>query len=186
MQAAIRSGSFVILDGHSGIDTGGEREGGYSPPPPPPTSLNLPILVATTLLWSSELVFWRDLYITFCTFYVTPPPQRNSCTSSCHYNMFQTIACIGYIAPLPPLSLPLLPSPPSQVLGEAGALITTHAMKGEIEAFGKAVDSTAIAVCQLTEASAQAAYLVGIADPNSTAAIPGLVDQTQFNRASQV
>ena len=72
------------------------------------------------------------------------------------------------------------------MLGEAGTHITTHAKKGEIEEFGKAVESTANAVCQLTEASAQAAYLVGIADPSSTAATPGLVDQTQFARASQV
>ena len=35
------------------------------------------------------------------------------------------------------------------------------------------------------QASAQAAYLVGIADPSSTAASPGLVDQAQFARASQ-
>ena len=48
------------------------------------------------------------------------------------------------------------------------------------------MDSTANAVCQLTEASAQAAYLVGIADPSSTAATPGLVDQTQFARGAQV
>lgn len=41
------------------------------------------------------------------------------------------------------------------------------------------------AVCLLTEAAAQAAYLVGIADPSSTAATPGLVDQAQFARASQ-
>ena len=78
------------------------------------------------------------------------------------------------------------PPPPPQVLGEAGSLLTTHAKKGEIEAFSQAVDNTANAVCQLTEASAQAAYLVGIADPSSTAATPGLVDQTQFARASQV
>ena len=73
----------------------------------------------------------------------------------------------------------------SKVLGEAGALITTHAKKGDHDEFGKAVESTAKAVCQLTEASAQAAYLVGIADPSSIAATPGLVDQTQFARASQ-
>ena len=72
------------------------------------------------------------------------------------------------------------------MLGEAGALITTHAKKGEIEEFSRAVDNTAQAVCQLTEVSAQAAYLVGIADPSSSAATPGLVDQTQFARASQV
>ncbi len=48
------------------------------------------------------------------------------------------------------------------------------------------MDTVANSVCQLTEASAQAAYLVGIADPSSTAAAPGLIDQTQFARASQV
>jgi len=43
----------------------------------------------------------------------------------------------------------------SKLLGEAGALITTHAKKGEYEEFGKAVDNTSEAVCQLTEAAAQ-------------------------------
>ncbi len=73
----------------------------------------------------------------------------------------------------------------SKVIGEASALLTTHAKKGAHEEFGLAVENTAAAVCQVTEASAQAAYLVGIADPSSTAASPGLVDQTQFARASQ-
>jgi len=73
----------------------------------------------------------------------------------------------------------------SKVLGEAGAHITTHAKKGDHEQFGKAVENTSLAVCQLTEAASQAAYLVGIADPSSTAATPGLVDQNQFARASQ-
>ena len=71
------------------------------------------------------------------------------------------------------------------MLGEAGAHITTHAKKGDHEQFGKAVENTSLAVCQLTEAASQAAYLVGIADPSSTAATPGLVDQNQFARASQ-
>lgn len=43
----------------------------------------------------------------------------------------------------------------SKLLGEAGALLTTHAKKGEYEEFGKAVDNTSEAVCQLTEAAAQ-------------------------------
>ena len=73
----------------------------------------------------------------------------------------------------------------SKVLGEAGAHITTHAKKGDHEQFGKEVENTSLAVCQLTKAASQAAYLVGIADPSSTAAIPGLVDQNQFARASQ-
>ena len=73
----------------------------------------------------------------------------------------------------------------SKVLGEAGALFTTHAKKGDHDEFGKAVENTSQAVCQLTEAAAQAAYLVGIADSSSIAATPGLVDQAQFARASQ-
>ena len=73
----------------------------------------------------------------------------------------------------------------SQVVGEAGAKITFTAKKQNYDQFGEAVDLTAKAVCQLTMSAAQAAYLVGIADPSSIAATPGLVDQTQFARASQ-
>lgn len=73
----------------------------------------------------------------------------------------------------------------SQVVGEAGAKITSTAKKQNYDEFGAAVDMTAKAVCQLTMSAAQAAYLVGIADPSSIAATPGLVDQTQFARASQ-
>ena len=73
----------------------------------------------------------------------------------------------------------------SQVVGEAGAKITSTAKKQNYDEFGEAVDTTAKAVCQLTMSAAQAAYLVGIADPSSIAATPGLVDQTQFARASQ-
>ena len=43
----------------------------------------------------------------------------------------------------------------SKLLGEAGALLTTHAKKGEYDEFGKAVDNTSEAVCQLTESAAQ-------------------------------
>jgi len=43
----------------------------------------------------------------------------------------------------------------SKLLGEAGALITTHAKSADYDQFGKAVDSTSEAVCQLTEAAAQ-------------------------------
>ena len=71
------------------------------------------------------------------------------------------------------------------MVGEAGAKITSTAKKQNYDEFGAAVDMTAKAVCQLTMSAAQAAYLVGIADPSSIAATPGLVDQTQFARASQ-
>jgi len=73
----------------------------------------------------------------------------------------------------------------SKVLGEAVAHITSHAKKGDHEQFGKEVENTSLAVCQLTKAASQAAYLVGIADPSSTAATPGLVDRNQVARASQ-
>lgn len=46
----------------------------------------------------------------------------------------------------------------SKLLGEAGALITTHAKSADYEQFGKAVDSTSEAVCQLTEAAAQVCH----------------------------
>ena len=72
------------------------------------------------------------------------------------------------------------------MLGEAGSQITLQAKKGDIEAFSESVDTVSNSVCQLTEASAQAAYLVGIADASSIAAVPGLIDQAQFARASQV
>ena len=39
----------------------------------------------------------------------------------------------------------------SKILGEAGALLTTHAKKGAHEEFGVAVEETANAVCQMTE-----------------------------------
>ena len=71
------------------------------------------------------------------------------------------------------------------MLGGAGTLITSHAKKGSIDEFGKAVESTASAVCMLTEAAAQAAYLVGISDPTNSAPIPGLVDQIEFARCNQ-
>ena len=71
------------------------------------------------------------------------------------------------------------------VLGESAAQITSTAKKGDFDQFGTAVDNTARAVCQLTEAAVQAAYLVGVADPSSEAAVPGLVDQAQFARAQQ-
>ena len=47
----------------------------------------------------------------------------------------------------------------SKLLGEAGALITTHAKSADYDQFGKAVDSTSEAVCQLTEATAQVCHL---------------------------
>ncbi len=39
----------------------------------------------------------------------------------------------------------------SKIIGEAGALLTTHAKKGAHEEFGFAVENTAAAVCKITE-----------------------------------
>ena len=73
----------------------------------------------------------------------------------------------------------------SLVLGDSGNQIKTTSRNGDFDQFGIAVESTALAVCQLTEATAQAAYLVGVADAGSEEGIPGLVDQTQFVQAQQ-
>ncbi|XP_066931569.1 talin-2-like isoform X1 [Clytia hemisphaerica] len=51
---------------------------------------------------------------------------------------------------------------------------------------GELVNSVGVAadaVCNLTESTAQAAYLVAIADPSSTMGQAGLVDQSQFAKA---
>ena len=73
----------------------------------------------------------------------------------------------------------------SKNLGEAMTGITNHAKKGELDEFCDSVQSFAGAVCGLTEASSQAAYLVGISDKASEPGRPGLVDQSQFARANQ-
>lgn len=73
----------------------------------------------------------------------------------------------------------------SKNLGESMTGITQNAKDGELERFGKSVEAAGQAVCGLTEAAAQSAYLVGISDPSSVAGRPGLVDQSQFARAFQ-
>lgn len=72
-----------------------------------------------------------------------------------------------------------------QALGEAMVGITKNAKSGNLPQFGQSVEKAGQAVCNLTEATAQAAYLVGISDPSSVAGRPGLVDQSQFARANQ-
>ncbi|KAG1695569.1 Talin-1 [Nymphon striatum] len=73
----------------------------------------------------------------------------------------------------------------SKKLGESMSGIANHAKKGEHQPFGKSVKGVSDSVCGLIEAAAQAAYLVGVSDPSSSSGRPGLVDQTQFARASQ-
>nr|CAD7594785.1 unnamed protein product [Timema genevievae] len=73
----------------------------------------------------------------------------------------------------------------SKSLGDGMTGIANHAKKCEHEQFGEAVKNVSSSICGLVEAAAQAAYLVGVSDPSSVAGRPGLVDQTQFARASQ-
>ncbi|NXC39756.1 TLN2 protein, partial [Penelope pileata] len=73
----------------------------------------------------------------------------------------------------------------SKALGESMAGISQNAKIGDLLVFGECVGVASKALCGLTEAAAQAAYLVGISDPNSQAGQQGLVDPIQFARANQ-
>ncbi|KAF7216690.1 talin-1 isoform X2 [Nothobranchius furzeri] len=73
----------------------------------------------------------------------------------------------------------------SKVLGESMAGISHNAKNSNLPEFGDSVSGGSKALCGLTEAAAQAAYLVGVSDPNSSAGQKGLVDPTQFARANQ-
>ncbi|EEB19421.1 Talin-2, putative [Pediculus humanus corporis] len=73
----------------------------------------------------------------------------------------------------------------SKSLGDGMTGIANHAKKSEYEQFGEAVKGVSSSICGLIEAAAQSAYLIGVSDPSSTAARPGLLDQAQLARASQ-
>ncbi|XP_056662049.1 talin-1 isoform X2 [Monodelphis domestica] len=73
----------------------------------------------------------------------------------------------------------------SKVLGEAMTGISQNAKNSNLPEFGEAIRTASKALCGFTEAAAQAAYLVGISDPNSQAGQQGLVEPTQFARANQ-
>ncbi|XP_049628847.1 talin-1 isoform X1 [Suncus etruscus] len=73
----------------------------------------------------------------------------------------------------------------SKVLGEAMTGISENAKNGNLPEFGEAISTASKALCGFTEAAAQAAYLVGVSDPNSQAGQQGLVEPTQFARANQ-
>ncbi|GAB6032133.1 hypothetical protein CHUAL_010792 [Chamberlinius hualienensis] len=73
----------------------------------------------------------------------------------------------------------------SKNLGDCMTGIANTAKKGDHEQFGDAVQGASDCVCGLIEATAQAAYLVGVSDPSSIAGRSGLVDQAQFARTSQ-
>uniref|UniRef100_A0AAY4DS42 Talin 1 n=1 Tax=Denticeps clupeoides TaxID=299321 RepID=A0AAY4DS42_9TELE len=72
-----------------------------------------------------------------------------------------------------------------EVLGEAMAGISHNAKNSNLPEFGDSISSASKALCGLTEAAAQGAYLVGVSDPNSHAGQKGLVDPAQFARAKQ-
>ncbi len=74
----------------------------------------------------------------------------------------------------------------SKALGDGMTGIANHAKRSEHEEFGEAVKGVAEAICGLVEAAAQAAYLVGVADPSSVGGKRGLVDQASFIRSAQV
>nr|8IVZ_A Chain A, Talin-1 [Mus musculus]8IVZ_B Chain B, Talin-1 [Mus musculus] len=59
----------------------------------------------------------------------------------------------------------------SKVLGEAMTGISQNAKNGNLPEFGDAIATASKALCGFTEAAAQAAYLVGVSDPNSQAQI---------------
>ncbi|XP_025900777.1 talin-1 [Nothoprocta perdicaria] len=73
----------------------------------------------------------------------------------------------------------------SKILGESMAGISQNAKNSKLPEFGESISAASKALCGLTEAAAQAAYLVGVSDPNSQAGQQGLVDPTQFARANQ-
>uniref|UniRef100_UPI00358E49C6 talin-2-like n=1 Tax=Myxine glutinosa TaxID=7769 RepID=UPI00358E49C6 len=73
----------------------------------------------------------------------------------------------------------------SKVLGEAIHGISVNAKNSNLPDFGEAITKSSKALCGLMEAASQAAYLIGISDPNSQAGQPGLVDPAQFARANQ-
>ena len=71
----------------------------------------------------------------------------------------------------------------SQQLAQSMQDITASLKKEDTEKLATAANVASDAVCQLTESTAQAAYLVAISDPSSTAGKAGLVDQSQFAKA---
>ncbi|UYV64796.1 TLN1 [Cordylochernes scorpioides] len=73
----------------------------------------------------------------------------------------------------------------SKSLGDAMTHLTTSARQGDRDQFCHSVRSTADSICSLAEAGAQAAYLVGVADPSSVAGRMGLVDPGQLSRAAE-
>ena len=73
----------------------------------------------------------------------------------------------------------------SRTLGDGMTGIANNAKHSQHIEFGHAVNSVSESIRGLIESAAQAAYLVGVSNPSSAAGRPGLVDSSQFARASQ-
>ncbi|XP_058461814.1 talin-2 isoform X3 [Malaya genurostris] len=73
----------------------------------------------------------------------------------------------------------------SRTLGDGMTGIANNAKLSKHAEFGHSVDSVSDSIRGLIESAGQAAYLVGISNPTSVGGRQGLVDQTQFARASQ-
>ncbi|KXJ09442.1 Talin-1 [Exaiptasia diaphana] len=71
----------------------------------------------------------------------------------------------------------------SRDLAESMPVISDSIKSADYNKFDSTVRRASDAVCALTESAAQAAYLVAVADPSSTAGRPGLIDQDKFLKA---
>ena len=71
----------------------------------------------------------------------------------------------------------------SNLINESVTDISTSMREGNHERFCDSIRNLSSGITILAECSAHAAYLVGVSDPRSDPAIPGLVDQGQFARA---
>lgn len=61
--------------------------------------------------------------------------------------------------------------------------LTVHVRGEKLSEVSRTLRSTAEAVIALTEAATHAAYTIGVADPRSKPAEPGLIDRYRFSRA---
>ncbi|XP_049542134.1 talin-2 isoform X2 [Anopheles darlingi] len=73
----------------------------------------------------------------------------------------------------------------SRTLGDGMTGIANNAKNSRHVEFGHSVISVSESIRGLIESAAQAAYLVGVSNPTSVGGRPGIVDQSQYARASQ-
>jgi talin len=73
----------------------------------------------------------------------------------------------------------------SKRLGDGMTGIAHYAKALNMESFCQSVRDVANAVCGLAEGAAQAAYMVGVSDPNSTPGRSGLIESAKCERSVQ-